>query len=65
MNETMLIRLKTRPLNKIVKKHHCKGETGLKVKPDAMRNLVEMTNNDQHRQDGFHEHTGIPSTTLA
>lgn len=53
------------PLNQQIEHRHRKSEAGFKIRPNAVRQMLETTHNGQHRQKGFNQHPGVPLTALA
>ena len=65
MDKAILIRLKPVPLDQDIESGHGEGQTSLEIEPRPMTDLLEMTNDGQHRQDGFDHHTYIPGAARA
>lgn len=53
------------PLNQDIEHRHRVVQAHFQVIPDPMGKVLEMTDQGQHRQQGFHQHATIPFTPFA
>ena len=60
MDKAVFMGLQPMPLNQDIEQGHREPQPHGEVGPDAMHEVLEMTDVDQHRQDGFDEHADIP-----
>ncbi|MEM3169721.1 MAG: hypothetical protein QW838_02990 [Candidatus Nitrosotenuis sp.] len=65
MDKAMLIGNETMPLNQKVEGGHGKSQMSLKVLPDAMSHVLELTDPRQHGENRFDHHAPIPGATLS
>src|SRR2546425_3573155 len=62
--ETLLVGGQAIPLDQKLKHRQGEGQTRLKILPDTMQDLFEVTDHRQHRQDGLDEHAVVPLPAL-
>jgi hypothetical protein len=67
MDTAMFIYLNTMPLNQNIEQSHRVSQAALKISPDSMAYLLEMTDQGQHGQNRFDNHAVVPfpATTKA
>src|SRR5574341_452251 len=65
MNESIVIRLESMPLNENIEQSHCIGQTAFEIGPNTMDDFLEMADCSKHRQDRFDQHPGVPLTAFA
>jgi hypothetical protein len=59
-HEARRVGLETMPLDQDIEGGHGEGEPGVEIRPDAVHDLFEMTDERQHREHRFDEHTILP-----
>ena len=65
MNEAVLVRNKTMPLNQQVEHRHGEGQAHFKIVPNPVGKVFEMRDDGEHGQEGLNEHPRIPFTAFA
>src|SRR4051812_32203091 len=65
MHSAMLVKLQPVPLGQQIESCHSEGKPRLKVGPDTMSHMLEVTNSVQHRKHSLNHHTSVPLTSLA
>src|SRR5712692_1332218 len=63
-HEARRIGLETMPLDEHIEGGHGEREARLKIRPHAVHDLLEMTDQGQHGEHRFHQHAVLPLATL-
>ena len=65
MDESVFIRFETVPLHQQVEGSHGETQSCLEVVPNTMHHFLEVPDQGEHREYGFHHHALIPLPTFA
>ena len=63
-HEARRVGLEAMPLNQHIEGRHRERQPCLKIRPDPMHHLLEVTDQRQHREDRFDEHAVLPLAAL-
>ena len=63
-HEARRVGLEAMPLDQHIEGGHGEREPGMKIRPHAMHDLLEVADERQHRQHRLHEHTVLPLAAL-
>ena len=63
-HEARRVGLEAMPLNQHIEGCHRERQPCLKIRPDPMHHLLEVTDQRQHREDRFDEHAVLPLAAL-
>src|SRR5438094_7918667 len=63
-HEARRMRLEAMPLDEHIESGHRKRQARLKIGPDPMHHLLQMTNEREHREHCLHQHTVFPLAAL-
>src|SRR5438105_2264529 len=62
-HEARRVGLEALPLDQHIEGGHGEREPGVKIRPDAVHDLLKVADERQHRQHRLHEHTVLPLAT--
>src|SRR5215470_4668291 len=63
-HEPRRIRLEAMPLDQYIEERHREREPGLKIRPRAVHDFLEVADERQHRQDRLYQHAIFPRAPL-